>query len=146
LNHLISISEAQDIPVWISSVESRDSWPQEGFLPKFAGLIRRIFFGPRTELKSAKMRDWIEEGHWKLERGAWIIINDMIFTTPNKKNKTLQLHPPSDFFPFFSANSCCFSFIITPDFWSCIPCFYCLISKRAAGSMEGKKRVALSSN
>jgi hypothetical protein len=28
------------------------------------------FFGPRTKLKSAKMRDLIEEGYWKLERGA----------------------------------------------------------------------------
>jgi len=25
----------------------------------------------------------------------------MIFTTPNKENKTLQLHPPSNFFLFF---------------------------------------------
>jgi hypothetical protein len=49
---------------------------------------------------------------------GWIIINDRIFTTSNKENKTLQLHPPFDFFPFFSANFCCFSFIITPDFWS----------------------------
>jgi hypothetical protein len=37
----------------------------------------------------------------KAEEGGWIIINDRIFTTPNKENKTLQLHPPSDFFPFF---------------------------------------------
>jgi hypothetical protein len=29
---------------------------------KFAGLIRRIFFGPRTELKSDKIRDSIEDG------------------------------------------------------------------------------------
>ena len=42
---------------------------REGFLPMFAGLIRGIFLGPRTELKSAKMRDLIEEGYWKLERG-----------------------------------------------------------------------------
>jgi len=35
-------------------------------------------------------------------RGCWIIINDRIFSTPNKENETLQLHPPSDFFPFFS--------------------------------------------
>jgi len=34
------------------------------------GLIRRIVFGPRTELKSAKMRDLIKEGYWKLDRGA----------------------------------------------------------------------------
>jgi hypothetical protein len=27
------------------------------------------FFGPRIELKSAKMRDLIEERYWKLERG-----------------------------------------------------------------------------
>jgi hypothetical protein len=33
-------------------------------------MIRRIFFGPRTELKSAKMRDLIKEGYWKLERGV----------------------------------------------------------------------------
>jgi len=39
----------------------------------------------------------------KAGEGGWIIINDKIFTTPNKENKTLQLHPPSDFFPFFSA-------------------------------------------
>jgi len=32
-------------------------------------------------------------------RGGWIIINDKIFTTSNKENKTLPLHPPSDFFP-----------------------------------------------
>jgi hypothetical protein len=32
-------------------------------------LIQRIFFGPRTELKSAKMRDLIEKGYGKLERG-----------------------------------------------------------------------------
>jgi len=32
----------------------------------------------------------------KVGEGAWIIINDRIFTAPNKKNKTLQLHPPSD--------------------------------------------------
>jgi hypothetical protein len=36
-------------------------------------------------------------------RGGWIIINYMIFSTPNKENETLQLHPPSDFFPFFFA-------------------------------------------
>jgi hypothetical protein len=52
----------------------------------------------------------------KAGEGDWIIINDRIFTTTNKKNKTLQLHPPSDLFPLFSVNSCCFSFIITPDF------------------------------
>jgi hypothetical protein len=43
--------------------------PRKGFSPKFAGLIRGIFSGPRTELKSAKMRDLIEEGYWKLEAG-----------------------------------------------------------------------------
>jgi nucleoid-associated protein YgaU len=32
----------------------------------------------------------------KVGEGGWIIINDRIFTAPNKKNKTLQLHPPSD--------------------------------------------------
>ena len=29
-------------------------------------------------------------------RGGWIIINGRIFSTPNKENETLQLHPPSD--------------------------------------------------
>jgi len=43
----------------------------------------------------------------KAGEGGWIIINDRIFTTPNKENRTLQLHPPSDFFPFFL---CCFPF------------------------------------
>jgi len=38
----------------------------------------------------------------KAGEGGWMIINDRIFTTPNKENKTLQLHPPADFFPFFS--------------------------------------------
>jgi hypothetical protein len=38
----------------------------------------------------------------KAGEGGWIIINDRILTTPNKENKTLQLHPPADFFPFFS--------------------------------------------
>jgi hypothetical protein len=51
----------------------------------------------------------------KAGKGGWIIINDRIFTTPNKENRTLQLHPPSDFFPFFSL---LFSFLITPDFLS----------------------------
>ena len=81
----------------------------------------------------------------KAGEGGWIIINYRIFTTTNKENKTLQLHPPSDFFPFFSANSCCFSFIITPDFWSWKARFCCLISKGAAGPMEGKKRATPSS-
>jgi hypothetical protein len=35
----------------------------------------------------------------KAGEGGWIIINDRIFTTSNKENKTLSLHPPSDFFP-----------------------------------------------
>jgi hypothetical protein len=37
----------------------------------------------------------------KAGEGDWIIINDKIFTTPNKENRTLQLHPPADFFLFF---------------------------------------------
>jgi hypothetical protein len=43
----------------------------------------------------------------KAGEGGWIIIIDRIFTTPNEENKTLQLHPPADFFPFFL---CCFPF------------------------------------
>jgi hypothetical protein len=43
----------------------------------------------------------------KAGEGGWIIINDRIFTTPNKENRTLQLHPPADFFLFFL---CCFPF------------------------------------
>ena len=42
-------------------------------------------------------------------------------------------------FLFFAANSCCFSFIIMPDFWSCNHDFSCLISKGVAGLIEGKK-------
>jgi hypothetical protein len=37
----------------------------------------------------------------KAGEGGWIIINDRMFTTPNKENRTLQLHPPADFFLFF---------------------------------------------
>jgi len=116
---------------------------EKDFCPSSRDWFEGFFFGPRTESKCAKLRDWIEGGHWKLERGGWIIINDKIFTTPNKENRTLQLHPPSDFFPFFSL---LFSFLITPDFWSWRPCFCCLISKGVVGPLEGKKRATPSSN
>jgi len=45
----------------------------------------------------------------KAGEGGWIIINDRIFTTPNKENKTLQLHPRANFFFFlcsFPFSSC----------------------------------------
>ena len=40
----------------------------------------------------------IESWRGELDHHKW-----HVFTTPNKENRTLQLHPPSDFFPFFSA-------------------------------------------
>jgi hypothetical protein len=68
LNRLISISEAQDFPVWISSVKVGIPAARRIFA-QVRGTDSRDFFWPRTELKSAKMRDLIEEGYWKLERG-----------------------------------------------------------------------------
>jgi hypothetical protein len=76
----------------------------------------------------------------KAGEGGWIIINDRIFTTLNKENKTLQLHPPSDFFPFFSANSCCFSFIITPDFWSCNHVFIASFQREQLALWKDRKK------
>ena len=92
--------------------------PREGFSPSSRDWFEGFFLDQELNQKV------LNEGlNWRrilrAGEGGWIIINDRIFTTPNKENKTLQLHPPSDFFPFFSVNSCCFSFIIMPDFWSC---------------------------
>jgi hypothetical protein len=75
LNRSISISKAQDIPVWISSVESRDSWPREEFLPKFAGLIRRIFLDQGLNRKVLKwgieLKKDIESWRGGLDHHKW---------------------------------------------------------------------------
>jgi hypothetical protein len=76
----------------------------------------------------------------KAGEGGWIIINDKIFTTPNKENKTLQLHPPSDFFPFFSENSCCLSFIVMPDFWSCNHVFIASFQREQLALWKDRKK------
>jgi len=112
--------------------------PREGYSPSSRGWFEGFFLDQGLNQKLLK---WGIELKKDIEswRGGWIIINDRIFSTPNKENETLQLHPPSDFFPFFAANSCCFSFIIMPEFWSCNHVFSCLIWKGAAGPMEGKK-------
>jgi hypothetical protein len=72
-------------------------------------------------------------------RGGWIIINDRMFSTPNKENETLQLHPPSDFFPFFRCKFLLFFLYECLNFGAATMFFSCLISKEAAGHMEGKK-------
>jgi len=76
--------------------------PREGFSPSSREWFEWFV------LDQGLNRKVLNEGlNWRrilrAAEGGWIIINDRIFTTPNKKNKTLQLHPPSDFFPFFSA-------------------------------------------
>jgi hypothetical protein len=82
----------------------------------------------------------------KAGEGGWIIINDRIFTTSNKENKTLPLHPPSDFFSFFSLQIPVVFPLSSRLIFGAAPHFYCLILKGAAGSMKGKKRASLSSN
>jgi hypothetical protein len=69
MNRLISITKAQDIPICISSVKAGIHAAIRIFAQVREPDSREFFFGPRTELKSAKMRDLIEEGYWKLERG-----------------------------------------------------------------------------
>jgi len=76
--------------------------PREGYSPSSRDWFEGIFLDQGLNRKVLKwgieLKNDIES--W---RGGWIIINDRIFTTRNKENKTLQLHPPADFFPFFSA-------------------------------------------
>ena len=67
LNHLILISKAQDIPFWRSNMKAENhvarrviAWVRK-FDSRDYGPVWRTFFRPRTELKSAKMRDLIED-------------------------------------------------------------------------------------
>jgi hypothetical protein len=67
LNRLILISEAQDISFWRFNMKAKNhvarrvlAWVCRSDSRDY-GPAWRIFFGPRTELKSAKMRDLIED-------------------------------------------------------------------------------------
>jgi len=73
---------------------------REGYSPSSRGWFEGFFLDQGLNQKLLK---WGIELKKDIEswRGGWIIINDRIFSTPNKENETLQLHPPSDFFPFF---------------------------------------------
>ena len=67
LNLLILISKPQDIPIWISNAKKENlavrrvlTWVRRSN-SRDCEPVWKIFFGPRTKLKSAKMRDLIED-------------------------------------------------------------------------------------
>jgi len=117
-------------------VWKQGSCRKNDFLPKFAGLIRRIFFWTKDWIEKC----WNEGLNWrrilKAGEGGWIIINDRIFLPHRiRKIRLCSMHPyPSDFFPFFPLQISCWFPCLSCWLESCRPRFYWFISKETAGA------------
>jgi len=97
--------------------------PREGYSPSSRGWFEGFFLDQGLNRKLLK---WGIELKKDIEswRGGWIIINDRIFSTSNKENEILQLHPPSDFFPFFRCKFLLFFLYHHAWILELQPCFF----------------------